>query len=226
VVEVLAPSIENELALAKLGEGFVSEAGTGGVKLPIVIAIAAGSVVLGMIGALAGFTFISNNGSASNSGDDSPTPSSEIAETEAEVSDTQGDSNSSNSIQDKMDAYVQWDVNSYVVDAARECTYRAGYLDMQINVTNLSEAAIIAGEAYVVIEDLFGNQLMLLTTPIDIQIASGETATIGSTGGTCWDLGNYGDELRLKEMADPYSATKVVFYLETLALESGEIVSF
>ena len=225
-MKVLAPSTENELGLSNLREVFVSEAGSGSVKLPIVIAIAAGSVVLGMIGALAGFTFISNNDSTSNSGDDSSTPSSEIAETEAEASDTQGDSDSSSSIQNKMDAYVQWDVNSYVVDANRECTYRAGYLDMQINVTNLSQAAIIAGEASVVIEDLFGNAIMSLNTPIDIQIASGATATIGSTGGTCWDLGNYGDELRLKEMADPYSATKVVFYLESLALESGEIVSF
>jgi hypothetical protein len=206
----------------------MSDSGSGGVKLPIVIAIAAGSVVLGMVGSLAGFWVLSNNESQSNSQQDDAGYSVEveIVEDETTATEDQGDTDGSSSIQEKMDLYVRWDVNSYVVDANRECSYRDGYLDLQINVTNLSQAAIVAGEAYVVIEDLFGNELMTLNTPIDAQIGSNSTGTIGSTGSSCWDLGNYGDEFRLKEMADPYSSTTVVFYLESLALESGEIVSF
>ena len=206
----------------------MSETGSGGVKLPIVIAIAAGSVVLGMVGSLAGFWVLSNNDSQSNSQQDDAGYSVEveIVEDETTATEDQGDTDVSSSIQEKMDLYVRWDVISYVVDANRECSYRDGYLDLQINVTNLSQAAIVAGEAYVVIEDLFGNELMTLNTPIDAQIGSNSTGTIGSIGSSCWSLGNYGDEFRLKEMADPYSSTKVVFYLESLALESGEIVSF
>jgi len=196
------------------------------VGLPVVIAIAAGSVILGMVGSLAGFVLLTGNSPESSVEAASSTASSEAEATESNPLNDQDDTGSRDSIQDKMDLYVQWNVNSYVVDTGRECSYSDGYLDMQINVTNLSQAAIIAGEASISIQDLFGNEIMGLNVPIDRKIASGATETVGSTGGTCWGLGNYGGELRLKEMADPYSGTKVVFYLQSLALESGEILYF
>jgi len=204
----------------------MSELKPGGVGLPAVISIALGAAVLGAAVSFAGFALMSTNDQASNKPAANTAPTSEVAATEGETAGTKDDTGARSSVDEKRDSYVRWNVGSYIVDSNRECSYRAGYLDVQINVTNLSEAAIIAGEAYVVIEDLFGNEMMSLNTPIDVRISSGATETIGSTGGTCWSLGNFGDELRLKEMPDPYSATNVTFHLTSLALESGEIVRF
>ena len=206
----------------------MSDSGSSGVKLPVVIGIAAASAVLGIFGSLAGFWLLSNSASQTSA----PKPETESS-VEIEVAESSNGSETEeeeedgySSIQEKMDLYVRWNVSSYVVDANRECSYGDGYLDLQVNVTNLSQASIIAGEAYVIIEDLFGNELITLDTPIDDPIGSGATGTIGSPGASCWRLLNYGGDLRLKEMADPYSSTKVMFYLESLALESGEIVKF
>ena len=203
-----------------------------GVSVSVVAVTAAVSAVLGAGIALGGFLFFSSSDPATPESEASAemSPEAILDQVELDIDVTVDgvvpDATANSSVQDRMKDYVSWSVSSYVVDPNRKCSYREGYLDVQINVTNLSGSDILAGEASVAIQDLFGNEIMLLDTPIDARIPAGSSTTIGSTGSTCWSLGNFRDELRLKEMPDPYSSTKLEFYLSKLALDGGEVVTF
>lgn len=178
----------------------MSDYGSPRSKPPVVLAVAAGVVLLGIIAWLGLFW--------SNSQNDSE-----------ELDDYAR-------WQEQMASHVQWDVDSYVVDPSRECEGFGGYLDVHINVTNVSQQAIIEGSGFVLIDDLFGNEMLVLAASIDTPLSSGETATIGSTGEDCWGLDQLDNGDLLKEMADPYSSTNVRFFLVSITLESGETIFF
>jgi len=193
-----------------------------GVGLPVVIAIAVGAAVLGAL-MVSGLNALDLGGSdksdASREAVESPSSSTDTGTSDSETDGAGGSK--------LADSYIRWAVSTYVIDGNRECAYSDGFVDVEIDVTNLSQGAIVAGEGFVAIEDLLGNELLLLNIPIDVKIPSGGTATVGSTGDTCFSLNQFiSDQVRLKEMPDPYSSTRVRFELVKLALESGEVISF
>lgn len=125
------------------------------------------------------------------------------------------------------ESVIGWRIVDYKVIRKDDCNYSAGYMKLTIEVTNNSGKRIVSMGSEAAISDLFGERLLTLDLPSDDPIGVGETALVGSTGGSCFPLNQFIDEeVRLMSMTDPMTTSKVVFSVQRIAFANGEIALF
>jgi len=108
-----------------------------------------------------------------------------------------------------------------------DCSYDDGSLELLAKFTNIYSKEILAIKASAEIQDLFGENLMVLTLDSDQSLAPGKTVNVGSWGSSCFGLNNYdSDQLRLMEMINVSELTKVVIQVSMVAFKDGEILAF
>lgn len=122
--------------------------------------------------------------------------------------------------------YVSFSLVEFSVSNA-ECSYSDGSVEIRATMTNNSDKAIVAFEAFASINDVFGERINGYNISTDETVPPGETAQLGSWGNSCYSLNRFSsDDQRLLEIDDLEAKTEVELVASRLAFEDGEVVEF